>query len=203
MIKSIGYNQQQIINDILTLHNHGRSIDFDPCYNVGGFYKCGTVTGPRVKADIAPLLPGVLKLDVRELPFADSEFRSIIFDPPFIVSSTSGSQCNMAKKYGSFDTVEELHLFYRQSLLSLKRVLKHGGLLIFKCQDFVHARKQHLILPYLCSLARELTFCCRDLFVLLNNNRINGSIKKQQHARKHHCYFLVLKCNKRLDKISK
>jgi len=65
MIKSISYSQQEIINNILQLHNNGKPLDFDPCYNVGGFYKNGIVIVPRVKSDINPLLPGVLKLDVR------------------------------------------------------------------------------------------------------------------------------------------
>jgi len=200
LIKSVGYNQQEIINNILQLHNHGRSIDFDPCYNVGGFYKDGIVMGPRIKSDINPLSPGVLKLDVRDLPFESSSIKSVIFDPPFLVSSTK-SQYRMVKRYGSFDCLESLKAFYYQSLFSLKRVLKHGGLLIFKCQDFVNARQQNLVLPFIYDTARELNFACRDLFILISNSRMNApSIKKQQHARKHHCYFLVLKCNKRLDK---
>jgi len=41
----------------------------------------------------------------------------------------------------------------------------------------------------------------RDLFILVRKNRINSArVLKQQHARKHHCYFLVLKNNKRKDR---
>jgi hypothetical protein len=201
MIKSIGYSQQEIINNILALHNRGRSIDFDPCYNAGGFYRNGAVVGPRVKSDVEPSVSGVLKLDVRDLPFAASSFKSAIFDPPFLVAERASGQCKMCRKYGSFGSLEELREFYRQSLISLRRVLKHGGLLIFKCQDFVHARSQNLILPYVCGLARELNFSCRDLFILLSNRRIENKIKQQQHARKYHCYFLVLKNNKRTPRV--
>lgn len=201
MITSIGYNQQEMINNILTLHNHGRSIELDPCYNLGGFYKNGIVIEPKIKSDITPLLDRVLKNDVRDLPFASGSIKSVIFDPPFLVSASKSYK--MVEKYGCFASIDELERFYLDSLLSLKRVLKHGGLLIFKCQDFVNARKQHLILPYICNTARALNFSCRDLFVLLSKNRISGNVKKQQHARKYHCYFLVLKCNKRLDNISK
>jgi len=204
MIKSIGFNQQKLINDILTLHNHGRSLDFDPCYNLGGFYKDGTVAGPRIKSDINPLLPGVLKLDVRNLPFKPSSFRSAIFDPPFLVTGVRTREQNksiMCRKYGAFESLDELKDFFYKSLISLKRVLKHGGLLIFKCQDFVHARSQNLILPFVYEKARELNFACRDLFILVSNNRIEQRIKKQQHARKYHCYFLVLKNNKRPESL--
>lgn len=85
LIRSISYDQQEIINNILKLYNNLQPIDFDPCYNLGMFYKNSVVHAPRVKSDIKPLLPGVLKLDVRQLPF-ENEFNCIIFDPPFIVS---------------------------------------------------------------------------------------------------------------------
>ena len=68
-----------------------------------------------------------------------------------------------------------------------------------KFQDFIIGRKQHLILPYIYSVARELNFAVRDLFILLAKNRI-GYQQSQNHARKYHCYFLVLKCNKRQNK---
>ena len=200
-IKSIGYNQQEIINNILKLYNHARSIEFDPCYNIGGFYRNGIVAGPRIKSDINPTLPGVLKHDVCNLPYKNSFFKSIMFDPPFLISK--GASSIMAKRYGSFENAGELKSFYSRALCSLQRVLKHGGLLIVKCQDFVHGRKQHLILPYLYFKARELNFAVRDLFILLAKSRPqNSSIKNQNHARKYHCYFLVLKCNKRTDKRS-
>lgn len=197
LIKSISYDQQEIINNILKLYNKGQPIHFDPCYNVGGFYKNGVVSDPVLKSDINPQLESVLKLDVRDLPFDASSIKSIIFDPPFIVSGNS--KCKMAQRYGSFSSLEELKTFYKDSLISLQRVLKHGGLLIFKFQDFIIGRKQHLILPYIYSVARELNFAVRDLFILLAKNRI-GYQQNQNHARKYHCYFLVLKCNKRQDK---
>lgn len=198
MIKSISYNQQEIINNILKLHNKDRSLHLDPCYNLGCFYKNNIVTEPLIKSDIKPQCPGVLKLDVRNLPFDNSEIKSIIFDPPFLVSGSGKSTYKMCERYGSFDTVSELKQFYYDSLLSLQRVLKHGGLLIFKCQDFVSARQQNLILPEVINMARELNFACRDLFILLSKNRLNSVVKNQQHARKYHCYFLVLKNNKRI-----
>lgn len=196
MIKSISYSQTEIISNILKLYNSGRSIDLDPCYNIGGFYKSGEVLDPRIKSDINPLLPGVLKLDVRALPFENSSIKSAIFDPPFLVSG--GDSCKMTRRYGGFDSIDDLYAFYYDALCSLHRVLKHGGLLIFKFQDFVSGRKQHLLLPYIYEKARELNFGVRDLFICLSKNRIiNTRANSQCHSRKYHCYFLVLKNNKR------
>jgi len=197
MIKNYSYDQEEIINNILILHNQSQNIELDPCYNLGGFYKNGLVKSPRIKSDIAPQSPGVLKFDIRSLPFENSSIKSAIFDPPFIIGRTS----LMSKRYGSFNSLSELLLFYKESLHELKRVLKHGGLLIIKCQDFVNARKMHFILPQVLKMAKELNFATRDLFHLLAKSRaIAGRIKNQQHARNYHCYFLVLKNNKRSKK---
>ena len=137
LIRSISYDQQEIINNILALYNCSDAIDLDPCYNLGMFYKNGVVNAPRYKSDIKPLLQGVKKWDVRDLPFKN-ELQCIIFDPPFIVS---GKTSKMAMRYGAFENVTELKEFYRDSFISLQRALKNKGLLIVKCQDFVNGRR--------------------------------------------------------------
>jgi len=39
IIKSINYDQHEIIKDILQLHNNGEDIECDPTYSKGNFYK--------------------------------------------------------------------------------------------------------------------------------------------------------------------
>lgn len=188
MIKSINYNQQEIINDILTLHNNGKPIEFDPCYNNGGFYKNGIVKEPSIKSDIKPLLPGVEKYDVRKLPFTN-KFKCIIFDPPFIISGRNGK---MGKLYGSFYNIDEMRQFWKDSLISLQRALKNRGILIVKCQDFVNGRKNYIFIEEIIRMAREVNLQIKDLFILLAKTRLI-KMKNQQHARKYHSYFLVFK----------
>lgn len=189
LIKSISYDQQEIINNILKLYNKGQPIDFDPCYNLGGFYRDNIVNAPRIKSDITPLLPEVLKLDVRNLPYVNM-FNCIIFDPPFIAGG--GSNGIMAKRYSSFNSVSELEKFYVSSFSSLQRALKNRGLLIVKCQDFVNGRRNYIMLNCVLNLARDFNFNVLDLFILLSKTRPT-KIKNQQHARKYHSYFIVLK----------
>ena len=190
VIKSIGYNQEEIINNILRLYNKGNAIEFDPCYNIGGFYRSGIVLDPEIKSDIEPLLPGVLKLDVTNLPF-ENKFKCIIFDPPFLIRG-GNSNYKMIERFSCFNTYEDLMSFYSKSFNSLHRALRCRGVLILKTQDFVHARKNHIILPDIISMARDKGFNLVDLFVLLSRSRIIN-IKNQQHARKYHSYFFVFK----------
>ena len=188
VIKSINYSQEEIINNILKLYNKGNPIDFDPCYNKGGFYKNGDVKEPKIKSDINPVLHGVEKYDVRYLPFVET-FNCIIFDPPFIIAGPNGK---MGSLYGSFINIEDMRSFWRDSLISLQRALKSRGILIIKCQDFVNGRKNHIFLNEILNMAGDINFKIKDLFILLSKSRpIN--IKKQFHARKYHSYFIVLK----------
>ncbi len=191
IIKSINFNQQELINDILTLHNKGNVIDFDPCYNKGGFYKNKIVQEPKIKSDINPLLPGIEKYDVRHLPFVD-KFKCIIFDPPFIISGQNGT---MGKRYGYFNNIIEARQFWKDSLISLQRALKNRGILIIKCQDFINGRKNYIFIKEILSLAEDIKFQIKDLFILLSKTR-PIKMKKQQHARKYHSYFIVLKKTK-------
>lgn len=190
LIKSIGYDQQEIINNILDLYNDSQPIDFDPCYNLGMFYKDNKVDAPRVKSDIKPLLPGVEKIDVTALPF-ENEFKCIIFDPPFLAGG--GSSGKMAQRYGCFNRVEDLEHFYIDAFHSLQRALKRKGILICKCQDFVNGRRNYIFHNYVLNLAREFNFKVLDLFILFSKTRPSSRIDKQQHARKYHSYFIVLK----------
>ncbi len=190
VIKSIGYNQEEIINNILKLYNKSNPIEFDPCFNKGGFYKSGIVSLPEVKSDINPLMPGVEKLDVTNLPFED-KFKCIILDPPFLIKG-GNSNYKMIERFSCFNTFDELIDFYKNSFISLQRALKNRGILILKTQDFVHARKNYIILPEIISMARDNGLKVIDLFILLSRSRIIN-IKNQQHARKYHSYFLVFK----------
>ena len=189
VIKSVGYDQQEIINNILTLYNKGNPIDFDPCYNKGGFYRNGKVIEPTIKSDINPLLQGVEKLDVCYLPFFD-KFKCIMFDPPFLVSGGAGGK--MMKRFGSFESVDALKKFYKMALTSLHRALKRNGILIIKTQDFVNGRRNYILMPEIISMARDVGLEIKDLFILVAKSRPN-KIKNQQHARKYHSYFLVFK----------
>jgi hypothetical protein len=71
------------------------------------------------------------------------------------------------------------------------RVLKNHGVFIVKCQDEVSANRQRLTHVELIN-GWEKDFYCKDLFVVTRLNRPGISrLKKQEHARKNHSYFLV------------
>lgn len=191
-ISSVNYDQHQIIKDILQLHTKNKTIDCDPTYSVGNFYKNSGIAQPKHKFDLNPAVPDVIKADCRQLPLHDSSVETLMFDPPFIFTYLGIKTLKMTQRFSNFNSEEELLEMYYDSLKEFLRVLKPNGTLIFKCQDIASTGKNYLNHVNIINMAEELGFTSKDLFILVAKNRIiSGRIKQQRHARKFHSYFLV------------
>lgn len=70
--------------------------------------------------------------DFRDMPFADGSFNLVVFDPPHLLRA--GESSWLAKKYGRLnrDTFKE---DLRAGFAECFRVLKNGGVLIFKWNE--------------------------------------------------------------------
>ena len=196
VIKTISFNEQEIIRDILYLHCKNQDIELDPTYSIGNFYTKG-LRQPKYKFDIEPKIEDVRKSDCTNLPLKDSSIDTIMFDPPFVMGgqtykkSKSGS-CITAKRFSSFKNWPELKTMYIKSLKEFHRILKTDGIIIFKCQDVIVGGKQYFTHVKIYEWAVSIGYYPQDLFVLLAKARILDG-RKQQHARKYHCYFWVLR----------
>ena len=197
MIKSINYDQQQIINDILKLHAPD-GVDVDPTFSKGVFYKNNNVEEPKFKFDISPQIPGVVKATAEALPLDGESVHCIMFDPPFLATKgpslkeENGSN-KINKRFGVFEDEKSLHEFYIRAMKEFYRILEKGGVLIFKCQDKVSSGKQYFSHCFVQQEAEKIGFYSKDLFVLLAKNRLvaDWQLKNQKHARKFHSYFWV------------
>lgn len=190
MIKSISYNQEEIIKNALSLHCSD-GIDLDPTYSKGVFYK--NIVEPRLKSDLYPVDESIRKSDASELWLCDGSIKSIMFDPPFIVGHKEGKQKGIiANRFNSFKNIKELWQWYDACIAEFYRVLQKKGVLIFKCQDTVSSGKQWISHNHIINQAEKIGFYTKDLFVLLAKQRIKGhNHTKQKHARKFHSYFIV------------
>jgi hypothetical protein len=204
VISSIGYNEQEIIRDILFLHANGKDIDCDPTYSTGNFYKKG-IQKPKYKFDKFPQLPDVTEGTSDNIPLPDESCEVVMFDPPFVIAGETykdnidGSSI-ISKRFEGFKDFDELKTMYYNSLGEIKRVLKWGGVLIFKCQDVVSSGKNHFSHVLVMNMALQLGYYPKDLFVLFAKNRINSfngeKWVNQYHARKYHSYFWVFEKQK-------
>jgi tRNA G10 N-methylase Trm11 len=195
-IKSISFKEQEIQENILKLYSDIDFYELDPCYSKGVFYK--KIKEPTYKFDINPVTEDTKKADVRKLPLENNSVRTIMFDPPFVIGIPNSSKDTKGSnrtfnRFSGFFSKDEQSKFYYESLKELYRVLIDGGIIAFKCQDTVSSGKQYLVHAEIISMAQELGFYVKDIFILLSKHRMNsGKWKVQRHSRKYHCYYLVL-----------
>jgi len=199
VIKSISKNQHDIIKDIISLHVPSGIIDCDCTYSSGKFYtpKHG-IERPKHVFDIEPKFDYVVKADCKDLPLENGSINSMMFDPPFIISSGPSMDSNNDKqnmthrRFSSFKNPKELFETYEGAIKEAYRVLNNSGVLIFKCQDTVSGGKQYFTHCWIMNKAYEMGFYPKDLFVLEGKSRlISGKHANQKHARKFHSYFWV------------
>lgn len=198
MIKSISYEQSEIIKNILQLHVPNHVIDIDPTYSIGNFYKNTGIEQPKYKFDILPQTKGVEYGDSRCLPIDTNSINCEMFDPPFLATTgkslyESDNNNIINKRFGVYPNEKELHQFYVDSLKESYRILKNNGILIFKCQDKISSGKQYMSHVFIINEAEKLGFYTKDIFILLAKNRLvaDWQLKNQKNARKFHSYFIV------------
>lgn len=204
-IKSTSYSQHEILKNISILHNGGKPFECDITYSTGNFYISGdTQLEPPVhKFDIAPMDSTVTKIKPwGQLPLEDNSLKSCVFDPPFVIiprnslsskEPTEGSNV-ILKRFGGYYPVNELLESYTHWLSEMYRVLKDDGIAVVKCQPTVTGGKELNSHMFVWFISECLGFDMMDEYILLSNVRlISGKIKTQQHARKYHSYFFVLK----------
>lgn len=214
-IRSVNTNQHAIIRDILELHNGGRPIDCDITYSIGNFYGSfsdGTedfvIDQPKYKFDVYPQVEGVEKMEIDgPIPLQDNSIESICIDLPFVIScgpSMEGPNFDedgkrvknnmISRRFSCYYPVYNLLKSYKMWIEEAYRVLKPGGICIFKNQDTTTGGKELRTTCWSWLCASSVGFEVLDRFHLIAPARlISGKIKKQQHARKFSSEFWVFK----------
>lgn len=195
MIGTVFRSQADLLSAIRELFLDGEYFQVDATYGPGAMHR---ELRPERCFDIAPKFDFVEKADCTALPFfRGSEVKSILFDPPFLAGGTEGSK--MHAHYSSFKSIRDLFSFYAAALAEFHRVLKPGGILVFKCQDVLNGRTQGFSHCEIYRHALFRGFYALDLFVLHTPNRMKPhNMVAQHHARKTHSYFWVFKkCDRR------
>ena len=197
LVKSVSYDQSEIIRNILKLHVPEGKIDCDPTFSTGAFYNGTGIDKPELRFDIKPQREDVAQADARNLPLEDGSISCMMLDPPFLATTgkslTEGTGNRINRRFGVYLDEKSLHQMYAGIIREAYRVLKPGGILIFKCQDKVSSGKQYLSHVFIINTAVATGFYPKDLYVLLAKNRLvaDWQVRNQKTARKYHCYFVV------------
>jgi len=205
VIKSISYDQHEILQNIVDLHTG--PIQADVTFGSGCFYGKyryrrsegenifieGEIPRPPFCFDLVPRKPGVIAADVRHLPVKSGVLKCVAFDPPFMARTGPGA--TLKARFGEIvGTIRDLQDFYTYAMIEIHRVLVPGGWLIFKLQDGVLSGVNNFTHAVMYNRAEYIGFKPVDLFVLLAKFRMmHPKQPVQKHARKFHSYFWVFK----------
>jgi hypothetical protein len=203
-IRSISYDQTELINKIFDLHLPSRYIEADLTYNIGAIHNDFKI--PMVRGDLqiqssdkqVPERRMNLNADCQQLPFQNGTFNSIMIDGPFGIGCgpsmkkpKKGSNI-IIKRFGAFRTGEVLFNFYKNTMKECARVLKKKGVLILKIQPVVGSGKQWMTHAFCMFIGQTFGLYPKDEMILLAKQRLESSkVKNQQHARKYQAYFYV------------
>jgi DNA methylase len=194
----------EVFPRILALHVPKGSTIADVTWGKGVFWADVPRTWYKVLA--SDLKTGT---DCRKLPYVDGSIDAVVLDPPYMEGlfrkstdhmAGGGSHAAFRENYSNGLTTEEGGPKWHAAVTDLyfkagreaHRVLREEGVLIVKCQDEVSANRQCLTHVEIINEFETFGFYCKDLFVVMRTNRpIIARLKKQEHARKNHSYFLV------------
>lgn len=200
VVKSIQNSDRDVLKAILELYKPVNILgdigfDLDPCFSTGTFYE--DVEWPITKYDKTPTegYNQVLQNDLMNgIPLNDCSINSVVFDPPFMFGKHGKTDQNiMTKRFTMFDRWEDLESMYKKALSEFYRILRKGGIVAFKCQDYTDSRTT-LTHCFVHNWALEQGFKIEDLFIMaFKGGRVWNSNLIQKHARKYHSYWFVLR----------
>ncbi len=148
-------------------------------------------------------------VDCRNLPYEDASIDCVVLDPPYMEGlfrehtghmAGGGSHAAFRTNYSNGKATRGTGPKWHGAVVDLYfkagreayRVLKPDGVLIVKCQDEVSANRQWLTHVEIINEYARCGFYCKDLFIVMRTNKpVIARLKKQEHARKNHSYFLV------------
>lgn len=191
VIKSVSFDQQEILNNILKLHVPSGVYDCDLTHSKGNFYKNGIVTQPKLKYDKYPMFDDVLPLEDAE-KIDDGSLNSIVIDPPFLILKPQWLKNSKIKaRFDSFDSMEDAVQANMYLLKLAWDKLKKKGVLVFKTMD-IRAENRNIWMSRLIQeWADEIGFLLIDTFILIAPSKILNRGMAQKVARKYHSYFFV------------
>lgn len=205
--KSFSHNQQKVLGWIKMLHAPF-GFEVDATFGNGAFYR-SKEDWPKHRFDLDSTLKNCKHASSTDLPLDSSSVNSVVFDPPFLTyvraARTGNGNMVMAKRFSGYWRYDELETHYTESLKEFARILRVGGVVVFKCQDIIHNHKMHCTHMNVVTWASAFGFRLKDLYVLPAKNRMPRPNRKgpPKHARIHHSYFLVLELTKKVERRSK
>ena len=217
MYKTVVYSNREALDTISGLYLQ-RDLHLDVCFKTGSFYR-GSVLWPEIKQDIKPCTSDVLKIDCTDMGHPRNSIRSVMFDPPWLISAAPVKKLQdpankrrtrekandieniMHSRYGSFPSAQAMFDFQAKSLREISRVLIPGGFLVTKLQDCTYGRQKYFLSVYQVNKAREFSLDFIDSLVLVSRASYRSPAAGRLTAISSHCFFHVYRKAARAKRI--
>lgn len=157
-----------------------------------------------VFCDIDPNVNPDIVCNYNQTPFANGEVAVIVYDPPHLplASATEQSLLQYIIDYGLKHTVkgDNISSVFPLFLTEANRILMDDGLIFVKLSDFVHNHKyQWTLVDFVQSVRNCDGLTATDLIIKRDpcaGNLKSGRWIKSHHARRAHCWWVVVRKGK-------
>ncbi len=133
------------------------------------------------------------------MPFADSAFDVVVYDPPHIPNQGKDNEKDFNVRFGLVvrSSKENQYTFthtYPPFVREAFRVLKPEGILFCKITDYIHHHRYNWAHMDFIEAAREAGFRACDCIIKIRKGPIiDPKWKNAHHSRRQHCYWLVFR----------
>lgn len=181
-----------LIRDVARLHLDQSARTLDTTYGEGNWW---TIWKPD-QLVMHDLYKGD-GVDFRDLPHGDCEFRQVAFDPPYVCvgGRETSTMPEYLERYGMHNappTPKALQQMMNDGIAEVRRVTEPGGVVLWKCADYVWSGNLWLGVHECELMARQLGFRIEDKFVHVGDVRPQPPGRGQKHARQNSSVLLVL-----------
>jgi hypothetical protein len=156
-------------------------------------------TRPIIGMDIDSKHAPDVVADHARMPFANQTFDVVVYDPPHVPNQGEDQQKDFNTRFGLVlksgvkSGYNFSHLF-PPFLREAYRVLKREGILLCKIADYVHNHRYQWAHIELINAGVAAGFTACDCIIKIRKGPImDPKWKKAHHARRHHCYWIVLR----------
>jgi SAM-dependent methyltransferase len=175
----------------------------DATVNAGRFWIGSTrqVTGLDIDPKYHPDVVG----DNTDMPFEDASFDIVVYDPPHIPNQGKDKNKDFNTRFGlvlksSIDQGYNFNHLYPPFCQEAYRVLRPQGVLFCKIADYVHGHRFQWAHLELILAAEAAGFTACDCIVKIRKGPITDPRwKNAHHARRQHCYWIVLRKSKKCE----
>lgn len=200
-ISSVWYgNDADLLEQMLSFYPHNEPhLILDATINRGSFWfnSPRKIIGMDIDARHTPNVCG----DCCAMPYSDSIFDAMIYDPPHIPNYTGGGEQtrDYQNRYGLGGKIgKELdHSFghtYSPFLIESYRTLKDGAVLFCKITDYVHNHKYRWSHIDLIREGASIGFTPCDMIIKVRKGAIiSGLWTKAHHSKRTHSYWIIFR----------